>query len=48
MLTFTSAHGSHDVAPTAAPRRSICGTIGEGLAEAHGWEPRGLRRTWLT
>jgi len=38
MLTFTSAHGSHDVAPTA-PAKDYLRTIGEGVAEAHGWEP---------
>ena len=49
MLTFTSAHGSHDVAPTA-PAKEYLRTIGEGVAEAHGWERRGSRSTssgWL-
>ena len=39
MLTFTSTHGRHDVAPTA-PTEEYLRTIGEGVAEAHGWGER--------
>jgi hypothetical protein len=38
MLTFTSAHGMHDLSP-AAPADAYLHTIGEGIAEAHGWDP---------
>ncbi|WP_068279905.1 hypothetical protein [Aldersonia kunmingensis] len=36
MYTFTSAHGSAEVAPTR-PASAYLRTIAEGLAEAHGW-----------